>query len=178
MPGEAPKSFVPHAFFSRRNVRVVFSCESSKLDECLFCSSYFQLRFHCFSQSATLNTCRHVSKRTLLSRLELDLIALQYCKLNMAGRQPLFLSQRAQCKSGVVRCVCVCVCVSTQSPDTTHNAELGTRKERSAHHARSRATARETVLQRALASGHKTERSKRDESKCCPHRSVRTLRQS
>ena len=70
--GEAPVSFVPYAFFSRRIVRVVFLCESIKLDACLCCSSYFQLRFIVF-QAATLNTCCraricHVPKRTLSSR--------------------------------------------------------------------------------------------------------------
>ena len=58
--GEAPKSFVPCAFFSRRSVRVVFWCESIKLDACLFCPSCFQLRFHCVSCC----DARCLSKRT------------------------------------------------------------------------------------------------------------------
>ena len=58
--GEAPKSFVPRAFFSRRSVRVVFWCESIKLDDCLFCPSCCQLRFHCVSCC----DARCLSKRT------------------------------------------------------------------------------------------------------------------
>ena len=150
MLGEAPTSFVPCVFFSRRIVRVVFLCVGIKLDACIFCPTYFQLRF-IVSQAATLNTwCRaricHAPKRTLSSRLICyAILRIKY----MAGNEPF--SCAVQESSGVC-----------QHTFTGYRSQLRTQnqKERSTHHARNRATARDTALQKALASGHKTKRFK------------------
>ena len=154
--GEAPKSFVPYVFFSRRILRVVFLCEGIKLDACLFCPSFFQLRFIVF-QAATLNTCFrarvcHVPKRTLSGRLANMLyLPCKYCKLNMTENEPFSSSNAcsaSQESSGV-------------SPDTTNNSLLGTPNERDLRIMRATAQLRDRQRsKKALASGHKTKRFK------------------